>query len=352
MKQFFSESYSKVCLEPSREQLELRWQGIEQYSEKEDVDFYQLVKLFYGLKTDNSFQQEFVKVFNDLDISFTKNNKREICILVGTILAMLMEDSKVQLPVILAVICLSKYNIDIAFPEIVERAYRKFSEISAKIREQAPTYKEVSTKSFADYAKTLGDIDTMEETQIKGLATMCNSIASSISFLTKNQNEMQKIMDIYREDSNILAWICGEWSNELNAQLTKKTTQKSVALILAKELADLISVLPGPYAEKSFLKKMLNLCKSDTVTYTIVEIVDEVDNDEKQKIIDKYSCKDDAPDSTPILYSIKSALESNTTETWKHVVANRMGFDICEAKNSILDWAELMYFECMLIKAD
>ncbi len=91
MKQFFSESYSRVCLGVSREQLELRWQGIEQYCKKEDVDLYQLVKLFYGLKTDDEFHQEFVKVFNDLDISFTQNNKRELCVLSGTILAILME---------------------------------------------------------------------------------------------------------------------------------------------------------------------------------------------------------------------------------------------------------------------
>ncbi len=103
---------------------------------------------------------------------------------------------------------------------------------------------------------------------------MCNSIVSSVSFLVQNQNEMLKAMEIYREDSNILSWICGEWSNELDAQLTKKTTRKSVALILAKELADLVTVLPGPYAEKSFLKKMLDLCKLDAGTYTIVELVD------------------------------------------------------------------------------
>ncbi len=352
MKQFFSESYSKVCLGASREQLELRWKGIEQYCEKEEFDVYQLVRLFYGLKTDDEFFQEFVKVFNELDISFTQNNQIELCVLSGNILAKLMEIDNLRLLIILAIICLSKYNIDTAFPELIEYAYKSFGEISAKNREQELSYKTVSTKPFSDYANTLKDISAMGAIHIQGLASMCNSIVSSVSSLAQNQSEMLKAIEIYHEDSNILSWICGEWSNELKAPLTKKTTRKSVALILAKELADLVTVLPGPYAERSLLTKMLDLCKSDVGTYTIVELVDATDNERKLSIIKSYSCIDGAPESTPILYSIKSALDANATEVWKHVVSNHMGIDICEVRNSILEWAELMYFECMLVKSD
>lgn len=46
MKQFFSESYSRVGLGISPEQLEQRWQGIEKYIEKEDLDVFELVKMY------------------------------------------------------------------------------------------------------------------------------------------------------------------------------------------------------------------------------------------------------------------------------------------------------------------
>lgn len=43
MKQFFSESYSKVCVGTTHEQLEMGWQGIEAYCEKDEIVPYQLV---------------------------------------------------------------------------------------------------------------------------------------------------------------------------------------------------------------------------------------------------------------------------------------------------------------------
>ena len=122
MKQLFSESYSRVGLGISPEQLERRWQGIEQYIEKEDLDVFELVKMYYGLKNNEEFVQEFVKVFNDLDISFTKNNRRELSLLSGIILAELMENKDYQLNTIFSIVCLSKYNIDVVLPEIIEKA--------------------------------------------------------------------------------------------------------------------------------------------------------------------------------------------------------------------------------------
>lgn len=352
MKQFFSESYSRVNLGISPEQLEQRWQGIEQYSGNEDLDVFELVKLYYGLKNDEEFLREFVKVFNDLDISFTQNNKRELCVLSGIILANLMENKDYQLKVILSIICLSRYNIDVVLPEIIEKAIKCFGILSAKSRETTHVYKSVPTKPFNDCAKSLKENPSMDATQIQNLESVYRSIASSITNLVSNQREMRTELELYREESSILSWICGEWSNDLNVQLSKKRTQKSMALVLAKELADLVLVLPGPYASKAFIKKMLDLCKADKPTCSLVELVDSLDNNSKRCIIDSYDCINLAPEITPILYSVKSSLEVGVLDVWKHTVSGRVGFDLSSTENNILDWAELMYLECMLVKAD
>lgn len=352
MKQFFSESYSRVNLGISPEQLEQRWQGVEQYSEKEDLDVFELVKLYYGLKNDEEFLREFVKFFNDLDISFTQNNKRELCILSGIILAILMENEDYQLKVIFSIICLSRYNIDVALPEIIEKAIKCFGSLSAKSREATHVYKSVSTKTFTDCAKSLKENPSMNETQIQNLESAYRSIASSISTLVSNQREMRMELELYREESSILSWICGEWSNGLNIQLSKKRTQKSMALVLAKELADLVLVLPGPYASKAFLKKMLDLCKADKTTCSLVELVDGLDNKGKMCIVDSYDCIGRTAEITPILYSVKCSLDVGVPDVWKHTVSGRVGFDLPSAENTILDWAELMYLECMLVKTD
>ena len=77
-----------------------------------------------------------------------------------------------------------------------------------------------------------------------------------------------------------------------------------------------------------------------------------MDNNSKQRIIDSYDCIDSAEVITPILCSVKCALETGAPDVWKPVVSGRLGFDFPSTENNILDWAELMYLECMLIKTN
>lgn len=136
----------------------------------------------------------------------------------------------------------------------------------------------------------------------------------------------------------------------MDLALNKKVSQKDIALIISKELADLVVVLPGPYPIKSFLKKMLDSCKLENKDFSLVEMVDALDTIKQNKILEKYNCIDESPESTPILFSIKSAIEANKPDVWQHTVSNKIGIDINAAKNNVLDWAFLLYFECMLIK--
>lgn len=186
MKQFFSDNYSKICLAPSREQLERRWQGIETYCKKEEVDVLELAKLYYLLKAPDTFKQEFVAIFHDIDISFDPTNTREIAYLAGNILINLMENANLALDIIFAIICLSEYKIDVVLPEVIEMAYKKFGKISADTRERVITYKNVNTKSIKDYAVSLKELEEFQKTQITGLAELSNNIASSLSILIQN----------------------------------------------------------------------------------------------------------------------------------------------------------------------
>lgn len=49
MRKQFSELYLRVCAEPKPEQLEKRWQAIEEYCNQDEVDIYNLVKMAYSL---------------------------------------------------------------------------------------------------------------------------------------------------------------------------------------------------------------------------------------------------------------------------------------------------------------
>ena len=48
MRKQFAELYLRVCAEPKPEQLEKRWQGIEEYCKQDEADIYNLVKMAYS----------------------------------------------------------------------------------------------------------------------------------------------------------------------------------------------------------------------------------------------------------------------------------------------------------------
>lgn len=76
-----------------------------------------------------------------------------------------------------------------------------------------------------------------------------------MNIIFQNQDQTLNIINILQEDSDILSWITGSWSKELEKPLTKGILPKDIALLLAKELADFVQVIPGPYAFEAFLKR-------------------------------------------------------------------------------------------------
>ena len=119
MRKQFAELYLRVCAEPKPEQLEKRWQGIEEYCKQDEADIYNLVKMAYSLSPTDEFKDEFATIFLDIDISFQANFTKEQELLASICLMKLMEDSDLGLHIALAVICVSKYNIQILVPRCV-----------------------------------------------------------------------------------------------------------------------------------------------------------------------------------------------------------------------------------------
>lgn len=352
MRKQFAEFYLRVCAEPKPEQLEKRWQGIEKYCNQDEVDIYNLVKMAYSFCPTDEFKDEFVTIFQNIDISFQVGFVKEQEFLASICLMKLMEDTDLDLHIALAVMCLSKYGAKILVPELGVAAYKLFGKASAEIREKSVKYKKCSPIDSNEFIESLEELTTLEETHIVGLSNTLTEIVKNINVIVQNQDETINVINTLQEDSDILSWITGSWSNELEKPLTKGTLPKDIALLLAKELADFIQVIPGPYAFEAFLKKMLDNCKKDTKAYSLVTMVDSIDDVHKSSILSCYQMDDGKQENTPILFSIKCALDAKQPEVWKSTASNKLSICVESIEHGVLEWAKLLYFECLLVKVE
>jgi hypothetical protein len=352
MRKQFAELYLRVCAEPKPEQLEKRWQGIEEYCNQDEIDIYNLVKMAYSLSPTDEFKDKFTTIFQNIDISFQVSFVKEQEFLASICLMKLMEDSDLSLHIALAVMCVSKYGAEILVPELGAVAYKIFGEASAEIREKSVYFEKCSNASSNKLIGSLKELTALEQTHISGLSNALTEIVKNINTIVQNQDQALGIINILQEDSDILSWITGSWSNELGKSITKGTLQKDVALLLAKELADFVQVIPGPYAFEAFLKKMLDNCKKETKEYSLVTMVDSIDDAHKSAILSCYQMDDVKQENTPILFSIKCALDAKQPDVWKSTANNKLSINVETTEQEALEWAKLLYFECLLVKIE
>ncbi len=352
MKNVFSKNYIKVCPNPLEGQLEKRWQGIDKYCNRKDVDISDLVMMAFGLNVREQFKNDFVSIFQDIDMRFQDNSLRELSILSSICLMKLMQLESLKVTIAVSVMCLSHYNLEILVPELVTEAFECFFQTSSELREKEIKCKTYATKSTDEFIKLSEGLTTLDDTGIQSLSKSLLELNKNFKLINVNQTNIKEKLDILSEDSDILSWITGSWSNELNKSISKTTAPLNIALILGKELADLVKVCPGPFAFEGFLEKMLSNCKSDTKSYSLVKIIDSLDNDKKMSILKDYPVNLSLQSNTPLLISINCALEANMPDVWKSTASNKLSFNVELVENTILEWAKMIYLECILEKLE
>jgi hypothetical protein len=352
MKNVFSKNYIKVCPNPLEGQMENRWKGVEEYCNQEQVEITDLTMMAFGLNTNEQFKTDFASVFQNIDMRFPDNSLKELSLLACICLMKLMQETSLNINIALSVMCLSKYNLEILVPELVTQAFECFYEVSAGLRDKKIKYKPYPIKSTKEFIKASEDLTTLDDARIVSLSQALSELSQNFANISENQKQTIDTLDILKEDSDILSWIIGSWSNELKQPIFKTTAQLNIALIIAKELADLVNVCPGPFAFEGFLKKMFSNCKSDTKSYSLVKMIDSVANDAKASILKNYRVNENLQSNTPLLISLKCANEANATDVWKSTASHKLSFNVESVDNTILEWAKLMYLECILVKLE
>ena len=350
MKDIFCECYRTVCPNPNNEQMNYRLKGISQYCDREEIDVLPLVMLFFGMHNHQTFDNDFADVFQTVDISFPKNNSRELEFLAGMTLLKLIEENRLVIKIVLAVNILNILGKNILVPDILQIATNKLSEITSNIREVEieSRFKKLPTIITTKMNKNAEEGELTPE-GITELMNSFKSIKGCFSALQTNQAELANALRTYKEDSNILSWIVGGHSNDLRKPLSKSIKTNEMALVIGKELADLIETVPGPYAAKGFIQKMLGLCKEDKVKLSLTNIVDLVGKDWREAVVNRYQIIG-MGENTPVLLAISKSLETDEPKTWCPLFKKIVEVDSEEIERGALEWAYQFYLECLLIR--
>lgn len=350
MKNKFVDWYRVVNMEPTAEQIEARWNAINSFVEEYDNDtILKLAVNYLALKPDIELKDKFVECLRDTDVTFNKNFEKEITLLTGISLAILLEEEPVLSE--LAVKCLTLF---VKFPisqELGDYFEGRFTKNCLDIRENLTKLDDLSLTNQSKIIKTnFSEESSWEDNSIIPLGEILTSFNNNFIKFQNAHNKLVENIDIYAEDSRILSWIVGESSNDLKKAF-KAMKQEEAALIVGKELADLITVYPGPYAAEAFIKKMLGLSrKGQKGNVTLNFYIDSLKLDWKELLLERYPLVGGGM-NTPVLLAISMSLEVDNPGEWLPMYKKRTGIDsesFCVSPEKL---AYQIYLECLLIKS-
>lgn len=170
---------------------------------------------------------------------------------------------------------------------------------------------------------------------------------------TKNSIlELNRELDIQREESNVLWWLVAEWS-EIYEKKISALNNLQAAIVVPLELIDCISFVPGPIAIFSVMKKALCLSTEEIEEkYSLKEFIISIE-DKIFPYIEKY---EDilVRTFTPILNAlrVRKKYYGNGTDVslWIQVYESDFKVKADEKMYSVYEFARCLFLECELIQ--
>ena len=353
MNKNFGEWYRGAALEPENERLKNRWKGVQNFIEVTTPnDIINLVKLFFNIPAEKKFLIAFIDSFTEEDAAFPRKCMQELSVLSGAALNQIVESQNdMSIFAELLVYCAAIGSRRPAVQDIYDEIISALINQSANIREKERTLA-VSSEllEIPDSSNIIEQLDNEQGSWTEDKSnTFLKYISDLNNFLIKvseRLNGSNEFAEIYFEDSQILWWLIGGWSRDLEKPY-KNFSKKEVALIIGKELADLVSVLPGPYSADGVIGKQLDNCKKGVPSSLSLEEV--VNN----TIIDwkiQYA-KEDVNKLFCSLIPISTALKlSAGFKEWQAMFNEYTLLDLDKVKLSAQESSVKMYMECLAVK--
>ncbi len=329
MHKYFAEWYRAAGVDPKAGDLEKRWKAIEGFAENLNLqNGLELVRLFYARPPQSaSFVDEYSTVFQAADPTFPmRGNALELQVLAGATIAHVVQTTRSVIADALALGMLCGYcqglRQKVVNGEIIEYARNYLANESVKVREidgdlevKTP---DVSLKKSLDAlttASTGGDLKVLQGPIKAPFETLASAITELSSSINDMVGKVAQEIDAHRENSDILWWVFGEHSRDLNKRMSELSLPFA-ALVAGKELSDLVRVIPGPLAAPAFLDKMLRLAEAELSKSTsIKDAVNAAPREWRQQLIEGRSTRGIQGLCT-IHLAIQKSLEFDKATEW------------------------------------
>jgi hypothetical protein len=286
----FSEWYRLAGIELQNDALLKRWAGVETFAAGRD-EIISLAELFFGFyDATEQFIGNFRSPFQEADAAFRmRDNNQELSVLAGAKLVSVMEGASIELGdfAAMALVSCAAQNLRIApcVNEIPERAARHLSGRSIH-RNQI-------------------DLTTPSE---------AGGPSPEIA-------QIQRDLAVVGEESNVLWWIFGESSRDLNKRWSECPVPQTT-LLAGKELADLTRIIPGPAAASALLDKVIKNAKPKPPAHILVkDAIAELPMEWRQNFAKNY-CPTKLLNLCPVSHSIKMSVELADGDAWVQAFQN------------------------------
>lgn len=299
MHDYFGEWYRTAGIPPESVPLAERWKAVEQFSPN-STEIALLTQLFFQLTlSDSSFPETLRKALHDTDVTIQMSgNDNELIVLAGAELIDVIDRADRELAdfAALCLVCAAAQNLrqNPLVPDIPERAtkyLKKRSESRAKPVKDSP-----ETKLF----------DAL------------TAVGGAHVELAGEFRKIQLRLPLVDEETNMLWWLVGETSGELDKRWSELDAG-AVCSIGAAELADLTKVLPGPVAARAFLDRAVRSERKKVPTsITIAEIVSETPKEWREKRY-KTPIPNELAGLLPIHQAMTLSLQADDDGAWRNV---------------------------------
>ena len=348
----FNEWFLEAGIQLNENQLNSRWAGIVKISDnisKEDV--INLVKIFYSIPISEDLTDRYAKTFVEIDATFSRKNKRELSILAGATLAHIAGTDADHCSFIELLVRAALFgNRAPALSSIYTTIEQIMLDDMILIRESSDeTQESIEDSQSKELLALLNTPDIPWGPNIsQTLAQYVQSADKIFAKLKKRVDEMEKSAGIHFEDSQLLWWLTGGYSKDL--QCAYNNLEKSTAcLVVGKEAAELVDNFPGPSSIEGVLMRMIENCKEPNMNIDFVDVVSAINIEWKAQYIKTYSTPG-LTDLLPISAALAYSENTKLTSEWVHKYTIEAHVTANEIKCLPYQYALQMFFEVLAHK--
>lgn len=346
MSESIAKWFRNASIAATEEIVEKREQGINDFFDDgyNSGDILELVKLFFSKECSESFLKKIVEKFAKIDNTFADDQRKEISILSGIILSRMCESERIN-----DIFCIAVYIKSYVFlgnKPIIEDIYLQmltaYKKVAVENRENIRfDYKGISLLP-KDVLFTIKEDEDFEinNDDVDKLSLMVKKINEVCSFINKNYRDLENKNKILYENTEILWWMLAGYSHDVGKAYAELPLQKA-ALLVGKDLAELIECKPGLYSVNNLLCKALDNNKDKKASF--INYIDSCSDD----IIETIFIKSANNINTPILFALCKKKEVGEG-CWYKVFEKSFGK--IDAEYSGLEFAHQMYLECLMKK--